>query len=118
MINGISVSKTQYDKLLSKFPEQFRDRLRVYTGEELFYVYKTCTYAPTKDKSGIYKGSDVLLMAIKAKLFRYLKGQEKYPVQGWHKLGFRFKRGFHEFILQELEQVMPMPIESFDSKAA
>lgn len=86
----------KYSELLDKFPEEYQEKLRIYTLEELFYAYKLCSYKPKTP----YTSSDVLMLAIKAKLFRWLKGQERYPIQpmAWEKLGKRFRSEFDWFL--------------------
>lgn len=104
-INILPVSLApDYEKLLSRFPEEYREKLRLYTGEELFYIYKLATYKPKKIKvDGVdmgFTGSDMLFLSLKAKLFRWLKGQEKWGVNPavWQKLGRKFRYSFEEYI--------------------
>jgi hypothetical protein len=106
MINGIPVHVTDYEGLLSKFPEVYRDKLRVYTGEELFYMYKLALFNPKPAKEMGYKSGDILYMALKQKMFRWLKGEERYGIHphAWRKLGSKFKYGFLDFVQAEIEE--------------
>lgn len=98
-LNTSEVSVYEYADLLEAFPEAYRDKLRLYTGEELFYVYKFMTLKPKRLPDGSIAPRDILALTIKAKLYRWLRGQDKHPVypQAWAKLGSRFK---HEFLSQ------------------
>lgn len=99
MINGIRVSAEDYALLLSKFPEQYREKLKLYTGEELFYVYKLAIFKPKRDPEGNISASDMTYMALRAKFMRWLKGEDKHPLypSAWDKLR-RFRSEFQAFI--------------------
>lgn len=105
-----------YEELLELFPEQYRDKLRIYTCEELYYVYRLAIFRPRRVAKSIgegkaesgrlyletehraFRSADVPYLALRAKLFRWLKGQEKHPIypSAWNKLGSRFRTGFYE----------------------
>lgn len=103
-INVVPVKGSDYNGLLTKFPEQYREKLRLYTGEELFYIYKLATYKPRIVAGTISNGSDAFFNGLKFKLFRWLKGDQKYGVHpsAWLKLGSRFRGQFHEFVIDSL----------------
>jgi hypothetical protein len=102
-MNLITLTKSEYELILSKFPEYCRDMLRLYTGEELFYAYKLCCFKSTKDENGDVKGSDIFYLAMKAKMIAYLNGMlNEYgksvsPIHpnAWPKLGKKFKYEFN-----------------------
>lgn len=93
-----------YEDLLDRFPEQYREKLRCYTCEELYYVYSLAIFKAKRDKNGDYKSGDILYLSLKAKLFRWLKGQDKYGLSPsiWNKLGSKFRYGYQEY-LSEVE---------------
>ncbi len=92
-INVSKVTKEQHAELLSKFPQQWHIKLYQYTGEELFYFYKLCS-VKTKKNGSDYK--DMFFLSLKAKFYRYMEGQEKYPISGdaWIKLHHKFRYQF------------------------
>lgn len=94
--NTLEVSVYEYADLLDLFPEQYRDKLRLYTAEELFYAYKIMTIKPVRQPDGSLAPRDILALTIKAKLYRWLRGQDRHPVYpaAWAKLGARFRREF------------------------
>ena len=103
-MNIIKLTKSDYELILSKFPEYCRDMLRLYTGQELFYAYKLCTFKPTKNKDGDYRSGDIFFLAMKKKMQNYLNGiLDEYgrsfkPIHpnAWEKLGAKFKYEFEE----------------------
>lgn len=99
-INIVSISTSDYAIILSKFKPEYQEKLRLYTAQELFYVYKLCTFKPKKDKQGLMVSRDVFFAALKAKMFRYLDGLEKYPIHpnAWEKIGGRFTYAFEEYL--------------------
>lgn len=96
-INTVEVSVYEYSDLLDCFPEAYREKLRLYTTEELFYVYKIMTLKPKRLPDGSLAPRDILALTIKSKLYRWLRGQDRHPVypQAWAKLGSRFKAEFY-----------------------
>jgi len=104
-INSVPVSVLDHAGILTKFPEKYRDKLKLYTGEELFYVYKIMTYKATM-KNGGYNSSDILYLSLKAKMTRYLKGNEKYGIHAnaLPKLGMKFQSQFHGYIEAEITE--------------
>jgi hypothetical protein len=128
MINDIKMSVTKYESLLGLFPEAWRDKLRIYTGEELFYCYKLCKFKPGKalDRDecvehgtryckacAFHKTGDITYAAIRMKLIRYLKGTlDEYsrpskPVapDAWAKLGRKFRWAYEEDMLIDMERL-------------
>lgn len=101
-ININTVLMSKYALLLSKFPVEYRDKLTIYTGEELYYIYQLCVYVGKQDKNGMYTGRDLLFMSLKAKFFRYLKSElNEYrqmfrPLSPfvWLKLNKKWKNSF------------------------
>lgn len=71
-----------YNKLLARFPEEHQEKLRMYTGQELFYIYKLCKYEAKKEADGSLREADWKFLALKAKMFAWLKGQVKRPISG------------------------------------
>ena len=108
-MNSLHVSQAQYDSILKLFPESWVDKLRLYTGEELYYAYRLCLFKPYKNRiTGDIKSSDVLFLALRTKLIAWLKGERRadsigilkdvqpiYP-QAWAKLGRRWASDFVE----------------------
>jgi hypothetical protein len=105
-INHIpTIRPSQFESLLSKFPEMYRDKLRLYTGEELFYVYKLLTFDSSPDSKGDWKSKDLFYLGLKAKVIKWLKGEKDeygrlyqplYP-SAWAKLT-RFKSLYIEYV--------------------
>lgn len=128
-MNEIRITKEKYNEFLNLFPSAWHERLRVYTGEELFYVYKICRFKPGKsidsdpcvshDKSyckdcGIFKSGDLTIASIRAKTLRYLRGgldewsRPLRPVPmplALGKLGRRFKQAFESEIESMLDSL-------------
>jgi len=110
-MNIIKLTKPEYELILSKFPEYARDMLRIYTGEELFYVYKLCCFKPIRDKHGDLKSGDVFYLAMKAKMIAYLLGKlDQYsrsikPIHpnAWGKLGSKFRYEFNQTYTETVE---------------
>ena len=104
-MNNLKVSQTQYKALLELFPEAWRDKLRLYTGEELYYAYRLCLFQPRRDRvTGDHRSGDITFASLRAKLVRYLKGtldeynrqpQPIYP-NAWAKLGRKWMYDFNE----------------------
>jgi hypothetical protein len=96
MINEIRISREDHAVILSRFPEAYREKLRMYTGEELYYVYRLMTFKPSPGRE--LKSGDVFYLALKAKMYRFLRGQDKHPIYpaAWAKLGSKFRFDFHE----------------------
>ena len=112
-LNSVPVAVVDHVGLLSKFPEQYREQLKMYTGEELFYVYKIATLKVRRNKAGDIPGSDMFFLSLKYKLFRWLKGEtcqclkhgKKHCGHGinpmaWAKLGSRFKQEFYGYVVE------------------
>ena len=119
--NTVQMNPSQVEYILSKFPEEYRARLRLYTGEELFYCYRLAQYQP-KMVDGLYKSGDVFYMALKRKFFQWLKSECKqhtddkdkvyttywlngvkvYPIEpaAWVKLGAKFRSSFYGFVYE------------------
>lgn len=124
IINYLHMSPFDYEWLLNKFHPSFHDKLRQYTGQELFYCYKLCTFQP-KDRKNI-KHSEVFFLAMQAKQMAWLRGKvdpktigktrvdsvtgqtvELKPTplvangiaaKAWDKIGSRWNRDFEEVI--------------------
>ncbi len=107
VINTTSVEALGYEELLNLFPDSMHDKLRMYTAEELFYVYKLSTFKPKIDMRSkvkeLAKPSDVLFLQLREKLFAWLKDEIDPRTQQpfkplspsvWIKLGTRFKYNF------------------------
>jgi hypothetical protein len=79
------------------------EKFRAYTGEELYYVYRTLTFVPryTKDRednpSHMYFG-DLRFLVLKYRMVSWLKGNRKYPVSGliWIKMNKYFRKDFEK----------------------
>jgi hypothetical protein len=102
-MNNIAIpSKPHYDKILSCFKPEWHDKLRVYTGEELYYVYRIMTYKP---RYGDMRSSDVFFLVIQNKIRNYCEGKSRYCVNplAFGKLGRRFKDDFMEFVTQHVD---------------
>ena len=50
LLNDISVEPMGYMELLDKFPEAYQEKLRIYTAEELFYVYRLLTFKAKQEE--------------------------------------------------------------------
>ncbi len=109
-ININSVPVKLHADILSQFPASWQEKLRKYTGEELFYFYKLCLVKPrhirdpeTKDSLGV---KNMYLLTIQAKFKRWAKGLEKYPIHGdvWVKLASKYRQDFL-YLVQEYQQV-------------
>lgn len=100
-INVLAMSPFDYEWLLTKFAFPYREKLRMYTGQELYYVYKICTYKP-KDKASL-QSFDLFILQLKAKTMRWLKGMDRFGVHpgGLEKIGKRWSGDYEEYI--ELE---------------
>ena len=116
VINTIPVEQLGFEDLLNLFPSFCQDKLRMYTAEELFYVYKLATYKPRLDRRSkvkeLAKPSDVLFLQLKEKLFKWLKSeidpttQRPFPPLSptvWLKLGSRFKYAFKDWSMSNDE---------------
>lgn len=108
VVNETTVDPLGYDALLSLFPEDTHEKLRMYTTEELFYVYKLATYKPKLDRRSRVKSlarpSDALFLQLKEKLMAWLRGDVNPDTQRafgplsptvWIKLGSKFKYEFN-----------------------
>ena len=105
--NFISVTKEDYEKLLSKFPEQYRWKLRAYTGEELYYIYRICTYKPRLDAQGcLTNSSDGFILAQKTRCFKWLKGELKSGINTavLNRIGRKFRQGFHDIVVESITE--------------
>lgn len=114
-INALPVKADDYVGLLSKFPEQHRDKLRCYTGEELYYIYCIALFKPRKTDGTMASSGDAFYTGLKYKLFRWLKGEDRYGIHAsaLAKIGSKFRNGFNDFVIESLTQDM---IDSFASK--
>jgi hypothetical protein len=108
-MNQLKVSTVQYEALINLFPEAYRERLRVYTGEELYYAYRIALYEGRRNRmTKDYSSGDVFYLGLKTKLFRYLKGiktpgaygimREQQPISpaAFLKIGSKFRADFNE----------------------
>lgn len=114
-VNSLPVSLRQHQELLSLFPEAWMDKLRMYTGEELFYCYKLCMFEAKRDRiTNDFKSGDLFYASLKAKLKAYLKGEKRpgaygvmlsaNPIAGtaWIKLGRKWAREYNaEYIFDQ-----------------
>lgn len=95
-MNTIKVNECpKYVTLLNKFPIQYRDKLRLYTAQELFYVYKALTIKPKVNKYGEYRAVDLFVLTLRQRIIRWLKDDSVHPIypSAWTKLGAKW--GFH-----------------------
>jgi hypothetical protein len=110
ILNYLHMNPFDYEWLLNKFHPSFHEKLRVYTGQELFYCYMLCTFKPKNPKA--VKHSEVFFLAMKAKQLAWLRetpSLEKYAARvdsatGQRiedKIGARWNLHFEELI--ELE---------------
>jgi hypothetical protein len=109
------VYASQYESILNKFPIQYRDKLRFYTLQELFYIYKLATYKMREDKDiGGFKSGELFYNALKTRLFAWLKGEyneyftlvKPIPPTSLDKIGRRFNREWNKFA-SALDATMP-----------
>lgn len=102
MINVIKVDKSIAVNLLAKFPEAYRPKLALYTTEELYYVYRIMTYKAQPGKE--LRAKDIFVLSLKAKMYRYLRGQDKHPIypRAFEKIGSMFRYGFEELISDQV----------------
>ena len=103
-INIIQLSTQQQVDLLSKFPLAWQDKLKIYTGEELFYFYKLCTLTVKKGESGLVR--NMFFLALKSKFYRWMDGKEKYPIYGdaWIKLHHKFRYVFELYAGVDMDE--------------
>lgn len=127
-MNQLKITQVQHLALLALFPEAWQEKLKLYTGEELYYAYRLCMFDPKRDKiTGDFRGGDITFLSIKAKLKAWLKGEhrpgaygimrEAMPIapQAWAKLGRKWALDFSE------EYVFTQPIadkEALDKLAS
>jgi hypothetical protein len=135
-MNQVTVSQAKYMELLNLFPKDWQEKLRLYTAEELFYVYKLCKFKPSLQfekglcqahgiayckKCAMFKSSDLTYAGIRVKLLRYLKGELnewKQPLKpvpipaSLGKLGRRFSGEWSEELLNE--PVVMADLEAID----
>ena len=116
--NAVAVRANDYEGLLEKFPEQYRYKLRAYTGEELYYIYRICIFKPKLEKvkgvkhEVLRNSGDGLILGLKARIFLWLKGEVRTGVNVsiLSRVGRKFKADFYEYIIESLTQDM---IEDF-----
>lgn len=122
MINETKISQAKYLEILNLFPVAWHDRLKIYTAEELYYVYRICAFKPSKAVDKVecvdhgkkycrdcaeYKTGDITFLALRVKLLNYLKGklneyyQPMKPIypSAFAKLGRRFKHAFEDNVV-------------------
>jgi hypothetical protein len=111
--NYIPVCKEDYDLILSKFPEIYHLKLRVYTGEELYYLYRICIFKPKLDKDGqLSNSSDSFILSQKARCFKWLRGELKSGLNSavLNSIGRKFREGFYTMVIDTMTKEM---IDSF-----
>ena len=101
-INTSSVDLGMYEELLMKFNPAYHERLAMYTCEELYYVYRICTFKAKPNKDGMYATSDITYLALKRKLMSYLQGKEKHSIypNAFDKLGKRFRSQYNTLYIE------------------
>ena len=118
IVNIIKMSQAKYAQLLALFPAAWHEKLKLYTGEELYYAYRLCLFRPTRNDNGDFNSGDVTFLAIRSKLLRYLKGisydeygraPQPIPPTAWTKLGRRWSKDFSE------EYVYTEPVATQDA---
>jgi hypothetical protein len=105
--NTVSVPASDFETILSKFPEQYRWKLRAYTGEEIYYLYRICTYKPKLDNNGqLTNSSDGFILSQKARCFKWLRGELKSGVNSavLNSIGRKFRKDFSNLMLTTLER--------------
>lgn len=114
-VNSLPVSVRQHQELLMLFPEAWQAKLRLYTGEELFYCYKLCMFDAKRDKiTHDFKGGDLFFATLKVKLKAYLKGLKRPGAYGvmieaqpinpnaWLKLGRKWAKEYNaEYVFDQ-----------------
>lgn len=108
---------SQFNKILDKFPIQYRDKLRMYTLQELFYIYKIATFQLQADKNGDTKVGHVFICSIKRQLFSWLKGELTTTMRAprpvapgaLDKIGKMFKKEWNAYVTA-LEMSIPQEL--------
>ena len=93
---------------MSKFPNAWQEKLKQYTGEELFYFYSLCCMKKRMNKEQEANGTwvkgtntkDMFFLGLKSKFYRYMEGKERYPIYGdaWIKLHHKFRYQFERYV--------------------
>jgi hypothetical protein len=106
--NALAVKAEDYEALLSKWPEQYRYKLRAYTGEELYYLYRICTYKAKVKDGTLSNSSDAFVLAQKARCFKWLRGELRSGVNSavLNSIGRKFRDGFHDLIVDSVTREM------------
>lgn len=106
--NTVQFSVVLYDELLSKFPIEYQAKLRRYTGQELYYIYKLCTYKPRLNRDGYVPPTSLKFLSLKAKVYRWLRGQEKYPPHPnlLHKACSAWSPGMVQWLEEQKEELV------------
>lgn len=127
-INNSYVPVKMHQVILSKFPEDWRERLKAYTAEELFYFYKLLTMEAVQDKETLVV-KNIFFLGLKAKFNRWIKDEvirykrdsvpgKAHPIYGdaWIKLNYKFKKEFEKHLSEYLEEELAVTQEAIRVK--